>query len=306
MIKFFAGALAGALAISCALSPLEKRLDPNSREFLSRVRYLIGKEERKTFLNLPPSEREAFVADFWRQRDPDSSTEVNEFRERYFARMEEANTLFSGGGSPGWLQDRGRVFILLGRPTNREAYPRGASFYGSPSEVWYYGFFPVVFVDHDWTGDYRLDPLSANQLAEIMSAQMDLKPKAPSDPDLDAAVDVATEERGAAVVRLRVPYRSIGFDEEDARAETTLRLRMNLAAESGDPVWEFGRDYDLDQSAEELQGRLDTELLLEVPVDKPLGGGRYVLTVRLQNTADEARVFRTVPFTLNAAGILVR
>jgi len=56
---------------SCITYKLEKALDPESKEFLSKARYIISKQERKIFLNLPPSEREAFIEEFWKKRDPD-------------------------------------------------------------------------------------------------------------------------------------------------------------------------------------------------------------------------------------------
>ncbi len=45
-------ALGGLLASGCAARRELKNLDPDSREFLSTVRYLIGKEERRAFLAL--------------------------------------------------------------------------------------------------------------------------------------------------------------------------------------------------------------------------------------------------------------
>jgi hypothetical protein len=45
------------LFLSCAYYPIPRSLDPESMEFLSKVRYLITKEERKTFLALPAGSR---------------------------------------------------------------------------------------------------------------------------------------------------------------------------------------------------------------------------------------------------------
>ena len=74
------------------------------------------------------------MAEFWKKRDPDPDTEENEFKTQYFQRIDEANHLFTDGGEPGWLQDRGRIYILLGPPADREVYPRGVTFYGIPTE----------------------------------------------------------------------------------------------------------------------------------------------------------------------------
>ena len=101
---------------SCAINKLEKRLDPVSNDFYDKIRYIITKEESKIFLELPPSARSEFIDEFWKRRDPTAETERNEFKETYFARIEEANRFFKGGGQPGWLQDRGRIYILFGPP----------------------------------------------------------------------------------------------------------------------------------------------------------------------------------------------
>lgn len=110
---------------SCAVKRLESRLDPLSEEFYSKVRYIITKQESKIFLELPPETRADFIEDFWKRRDPIPETEVNEFREAYYNRIEEANRFFKSGGRPGWLQDRGRVYILFGPPDERQTNPMG-------------------------------------------------------------------------------------------------------------------------------------------------------------------------------------
>jgi GWxTD domain-containing protein len=142
--------------ISCRSFTLERDLSPKHKEFLSKVRYIITKKETSVFLNLPSSERERFIEEFWKKRDLDPEAEVNEFKERYFSRIEDANHLFKEGGTPGWLQDRGRIYILLGPPEARDKYPTGDTFYARPMESSYYGFYPIIFIDHSYTGDYEL------------------------------------------------------------------------------------------------------------------------------------------------------
>ena len=159
------------LSSACALQPY-RDLDPESREFLSLVRYVITQQETRVFLALPVESRPGFIVDFWISRDPTPGTVRNEFKETYLQRIAETNFLFGDYG-PGWLSDRGRVYILVGPPTDRLTYPRGATFYGVPSELWYYGWFTILFVDERWVGDYRLSPSSAEQLAKIMAAAME-------------------------------------------------------------------------------------------------------------------------------------
>lgn len=168
---------------SCATPEKRVSLDPVSEEFLSKVRYIITSEESRIFLELPPEARGKFIEDFWKRRDPSPGTERNEFREVYFRRIEEANHLFRGA-KPGWLQDRGRIYILFGPPNERQTNPMGgrpmdayedprsnlqAQTQASgekPTEIWvYYNLFShlqkpqeirLIFVDLHGTGDYVL------------------------------------------------------------------------------------------------------------------------------------------------------
>lgn len=73
--------------------------------------YLITDQERKAFKALATDEeRENFIEQFWRRRDPNPDTEENEFREQYYERIAYANEHFTSG-IPGWKTDRGRIYI---------------------------------------------------------------------------------------------------------------------------------------------------------------------------------------------------
>jgi len=285
--------LAVGLCSACAAGRLEKSLDPDSRDFFSKVRYLITKQERRIFLTLPPSEREKFIEEFWRKRDPDPDTEENEFKTQYFQRIEEASRLFHGGGSPGWLQDRGRVYILLGPPTDRQAYPRGASFYGPPAEIWYYGFFEIIFIDDAWNGNYKLDPSSPQQLAMIMSAQLDWKPKVAVEKGaLDFALDAEKTGPGQAAVRAKVPYNKIWLKAEEKILRTTLSLEIEILDASGGQAGELKKDFPLELTEERLEKIIAQNFIIEIPL--ALAPGSYTLNLTLTNLADNSKVRRTV------------
>lgn len=275
------------LFLSCASNPTPKSLDPESKEFLSKVRYFITKEERKSFLELPASERQDFIADYWKKRDPDPYTEVNEFKVEYFKRIEEANFLFREGTTAGWLQDRGRLYILLGPPDNRETYPRGVTFYGKPTEIWYYGFFPVVFVDDNWTGYYRLDPLSAAQISKINKTQVMLLPTVSSEKGkelLEARFEVRPVKEGEALLQLKIPYKNIWFNAEGKTLKTTLELTVELIDSSGKIAWKHRQSYSVALAQEDFLKIIRDDYLIEVPVET--ARGTYTLSLNLKNTAD--------------------
>ena len=39
--------------------------------------------KRKDFLNRPDSEKDAFIEEFWKKRDPNPETDINEFKIEY-------------------------------------------------------------------------------------------------------------------------------------------------------------------------------------------------------------------------------
>ena len=148
--------------------------DAYKRWLNTDVAYIITKDEKRAFLALvTDEERENFIENFWRRRDPNPDTEENEYREQYYERIAYANEHFTSG-IPGWKTDRGRIYIAWGKPDSIETHPTGGA-YDRPSwegggstttypfEVWWYRHLDGVgdgleieFVDPTGTGEYRL------------------------------------------------------------------------------------------------------------------------------------------------------
>lgn len=184
-------ALVAVFGIAVVAQPPEKKdpnLDPmgNVRKVTTEankvykkwmdndVAYIITDQEKKAFKALTTDdERENFIENFWRRRDPNPDTEENEYREEYYERIAYANQHFASG-IPGWKTDRGRVYIAHGKPDSIEAHPAGGS-YDRPSwegggststypfEIWFYRHLDGVgdgleieFVDPTGTGEYRM------------------------------------------------------------------------------------------------------------------------------------------------------
>jgi len=283
--------LAAALLAACATYQLEKRLDPVSKDFLSKVRYLITREERRTFVNLPEPERPKFIDEFWKKRDPDSETTENEFKIEYFQRIDEANHLFSEGLEPGWLQDRGRIYILLGPPSEREAFPRGVTFYGKPTEIWYYNFFPIVFIDDAWNGNYRLDPDSAVQLGMIMRAQMEWKPQVEVDKKvLDCEMNVDRSGPDQVRVRIGVPYKKIWMSSDGKDLRTTLNVALEVLDAAGAKIGDYQNDYPISLTEARMEEIVDEEFVIEFSL--ALKTGASMLNLTLTNAADGGKVFK--------------
>jgi GWxTD domain-containing protein len=138
------------------------------------VAYIITPQERDAYKKLRTNEeRENFIELFWRRRDPDPDTDENEYRDEYYERIAYANEHYSSG-IPGWKTDRGRIYIMYGKPDEIETHPTGGSYErpsyeggGStttyPFETWFYRYLAGVgsgieieFVDPTGSGEYRI------------------------------------------------------------------------------------------------------------------------------------------------------
>ena len=158
------------------------------------VVYIITSDEKRAFKKLATDEeREQYIEAFWRRRDPNPDTEVNEYLEEHFERIAYANQHFASG-IPGWKTDRGRIYIMYGPPNDKESHPMGGqydrpSYHGGgstttyPFEVWFYRHLPGVgsgveieFVDPTGTGEYRIarSPNEKDALLHIPGAGLTL------------------------------------------------------------------------------------------------------------------------------------
>ena len=144
----------------------------------SPVRYIAKPEEIKDYKRLKDDrDRAAFVARFWRNRDPSPSTLTNEFRQLFWLRVKEANEKFVDAAVPGWRTDRGKIYILHGPPEEVREDPNLRTEAGDAAAGglirWLYsrpagqgGMDPFVYVAfvRNASGEYKLsfDPALAS------------------------------------------------------------------------------------------------------------------------------------------------
>jgi len=147
--------------------PYKKWLDED-------VAYIITDEERAAFKQLSnDEERDNFIEAFWQRRDPTPDTEENEYKEEHYQRIAYANEHFAAG-VPGWKTDRGRIYIVYGKPDEIESHPSGGSYERPmeegggetstfPFEQWRYRYIEgigqeviIEFVDTCMCGEYHM------------------------------------------------------------------------------------------------------------------------------------------------------
>jgi GWxTD domain-containing protein len=147
-----------------ALGQKKQKLEKNYREWLERdVAYIITKDERDAFLKLATDDaREKFIETFWEIRNPSPGSPTNTYKDEIYQRIAFADARFGiGSGVEGWRTDRGRTYITLGPPQQKEVFRNSANLY--PIEIWFYGganpalppFFYVMFYQREGSGDYR-------------------------------------------------------------------------------------------------------------------------------------------------------
>ncbi|HEY1744424.1 MAG TPA: GWxTD domain-containing protein [Granulicella sp.] len=128
------------------------------------VRWDITPAERAAFLSLgSDAERDYFIEQFWLRRDP-AGAPAYTYRTEHYGRIAYANQHFAAS-IPGWETDRGRIYILYGRPFSIDSFPSGTSSSDEPRETWYYRSAPglgenieLTFVDACKCGNYHLQP----------------------------------------------------------------------------------------------------------------------------------------------------
>lgn len=152
------------------------------------AQYLMTKEEAAQWKAVKTDEQaQAFINLFWARRDPTPTTEANEFRQEFDARVQYADEKFSTRRKKGSMTDRGRVFVVFGAPTRiarRNAPASGGSSTGlnnefggsgaqAQSQAWIYegdktaerfgaARVEISFTDHDGDQDFKLDAGNIN------------------------------------------------------------------------------------------------------------------------------------------------
>lgn len=82
------------------------------------VQYLMLKEERDIWRDLTSDEdRQRFIDWFWTRRDSDTRDDAHPFKEGFYQRVATTNQRFPDFPR-GWRSDRGRVWIIIGKPDN--------------------------------------------------------------------------------------------------------------------------------------------------------------------------------------------
>lgn len=131
-------------------------------EVLSLLRFFGDSQSRDRLREATAAELPHRWGEFWEETDPDRSTGVNEALSGYLENLEVATARFSEPGRPGWLTERGEVFLTLGRPDAVRDVQEDTALGGQQLIRWDYGSEDLVlyFVSEGGRGVFRLTPAS--------------------------------------------------------------------------------------------------------------------------------------------------
>jgi GWxTD domain-containing protein len=144
----------------------------NYAEMINLLRYFDRQDLVSKLRDAPPDQRAQAWRAFWEATDPAPLTPENEALDEYLHRVQIANFRFQEQGRPGWLTDRGEVFITLGEPDEiLDLSNTGISRNGPQSIRWSYSSLPLVLLFQDLTGfgRFELTPGSRADYLQVLA-----------------------------------------------------------------------------------------------------------------------------------------
>ncbi|MFQ5790428.1 MAG: GWxTD domain-containing protein [Acidobacteriota bacterium] len=236
---------------------VDQLTDEHRRWLQEDVVYIITDREKEVFLTLGTAEeRDRFIEAFWDRRDPNPATLENEFKTEHYRRIDYANKyLGREAPKPGWRTDRGRYYIILGKPLEIQRYD-GLNDVVS-MELWFYqgdtslGLpprFNLLFFKENDIGEYQLYHPHADGPEALLRAGFSYRVN--QNLAVDAleivSMDVA---RASLTIDLTEPVGSF-LSGRNTRDPLLLQVRPSM-----------GVDADLARIAESPMRRVDTDYL---------------------------------------------
>jgi GWxTD domain-containing protein len=142
----------------------------NYDQMISLLRYFDRPDWVDKLRQAAPDQRSAVWREFYKATDPSPITAENEALEAYFRRVQIANQRFRETGDPGWLTERGEVFISLGEPDDVFDFSTEVSRSGGRGIRWTYNTLRLTlfFQDQSGFGRFRLTPLSRAEFQRVL------------------------------------------------------------------------------------------------------------------------------------------
>jgi GWxTD domain-containing protein len=131
-------------------------------DMLGYLRFFASPSRLNGLRDAPLERRATLWANFLRATDPVPETPINEEMQAYFGRIQLANAQFRMDRNPGWLSDRGMVFVALGDPDQifernvNQAITTTQMSGTTRLQIWQYRNYNSQLVFYEDTGRWRL------------------------------------------------------------------------------------------------------------------------------------------------------
>ncbi len=152
-VRFLSGNGAGETEFEVKLPFYYDDSSWNAR--VEQLIYIASQDEIRRLKRTVRVDRQSAWREFWRDKDPNPSTTVNEREQEYFSRIEYCEQNFSRGDL-GYRSDRGKIYVLYGPPDQVESRPFEID--RPAEEIWYYyqRNLTFTFVDRFGSGEFVL------------------------------------------------------------------------------------------------------------------------------------------------------
>jgi GWxTD domain-containing protein len=112
---------------------------PEDKWLKKEINLLITDAEKAEFKKLKKAkDKDLFIKLFWARRDPTPGTDFNEFKEKYYERLEHAQKSFIYGYKTGLDTDMGKIYALFGQPSSTQRLGGIVESQGGIREIWIY------------------------------------------------------------------------------------------------------------------------------------------------------------------------
>jgi len=142
-------------------------------DMLGYLRFFAAPSRLNTLKSAPPERRASLWADFLRATDPYPETPINEDMQAYFGRIQIANAQFRMDRNPGWLSDRGMVFVALGEPDQviernvNQSITTTQMGNTTRIQIWQYRQYNSQLIFYDESGRWRLTRPSETEFLSL-------------------------------------------------------------------------------------------------------------------------------------------
>ena len=259
------------LGLTACAPPIELQLDPEGKAFFETARLVMTGEEEDIFLHLPDAEsRREFMVDFWAKRNPDPTSETNEFKEEFEKRIDYANKHFNEGRR-GVNTDRGRIYIYLRPPEKTDYFPTTQDELGGGPVLWwiYYRYdLGIEFRDPRNTNSFEMAQVMGNLMQAIEDAKLGavIHSRGAADRylDFEASFNAARRE-----IEVRIPVKKLNFKEEAGLIKAAFDFEFFIYKSGGAKKERFTATQSFSGKPEDVEK--SRSMVFSFPYDLPSG-----------------------------------